>query len=794
MKVRALFLITGLIAIICGALARNLGLGEATNFVLFKLFHLTRSGTIQIGFFFILICLLPRRETFENIRLSLPASVRTALTRTGPSEQPGVDWPSFIPTLIQQLAIAVIVAISAFWVNQKNLLGYIDGQYLLTLVRNQDEFASRYFGFSANPLQGLGDLWYFSNTRWIPELFVANLTSDPVWQRVAIHCVAFVEIFIAISVFARWLGLPTGRAIASGWLAVIIVTPLTYPALIYNISPDAPQIASLTAWPLLLIPLVCGIGRGTLLLDLVRCVAVALLLWLHFVAFGPFTALIYPFLALTWTIFVAASWPHKNEFWRKVTWSVFLFIFLVISGLPQIFLGNLQSSAFYAFPELSPINHDLDLGTALLRINEPVAFGFCWLGLIGASYCAVFSRGRIRWLGLSVVIFAGILIIATVSYMILGSSGAKPIYYEYMLWVIYPIFGASVLGAIWDDVWPHLLKALGRIGPPIASLLWLVLPLAGLTILLGPNAVHRSYNDRPNIYPPKPTILTDYLGGEVGIAPGASFKGRVVNLTGQAMPPNATWDQAFTRDLDLIRSLGNDHRNIGLWYYNIPTLFEFSHTLPSDLFLVVRRYLAEKGDTQVRNLMNMRRANIQILRLLGVRYIITDRVTPTEGTSRVRQLAAPGGPGLLAIDEISNPNLGVSPTDVIVGSQPSEQALRWIDVNNFEHRALLAEPVPSSLVAATDIAINVEHDGIRIRALSSGQSLVVIPFQFSHCLQATSHIGPQAPEIRRADFMLTGLLFSGRLDTTIRYRQGPFQGTWCRLEDAKDDRNLAIRR
>ena len=94
-------------------------------------------------------------------------------------------------------------------------------------------------------------------------------------------------------------------------------------------------------------------------------------------------------------------------------------------------------------------------------------------------------------------------------------------------------------------------------------------------------------------------------------------------MTGQAWP-NITWEEMFTLDMDLIRSVGNEHRNIGLWYYNVPTVFAFSHTVSSMLYALVKRYLACEGDPQFRTLLHLRCPNVKILRLMGVRYILAD--------------------------------------------------------------------------------------------------------------------------------------------------------------------------
>src|SRR5262249_51750548 len=93
-----------------------------------------------------------------------------------------------------QLVLALAVAVLAFFLNRKNLLGYIDGQYVLTLAKNQAEFMGMGWSVSTNPLQGLGDPWYFVNTHWLPELSLAHVISDAGWQRVAVQSLALLEL------------------------------------------------------------------------------------------------------------------------------------------------------------------------------------------------------------------------------------------------------------------------------------------------------------------------------------------------------------------------------------------------------------------------------------------------------------------------------------------------------------------------------------------------------------------------------------------------------------------------
>jgi len=788
-RVRISGLVVGVLLCAIAVLAIPLGLGEATDFVFFRWWGIPRKTTFYIGGILMIASLAPD-----------PRFLLAKFPAIGFKQEfvPEPRWTrplQLAPALSAQLLLAALVAVGAFLLNRGNLLGYIDGQYLLTLVRNQSEFMEPEFGFATNPLQGLGDLWFFTNTWWIPELTVSRLFSQPEWQRVAVHTVALLEIFCVTFFLAYWLYASAGKAAASAWLAVLMISPITYPGLIYNISYDAPELAMLVAVPLLIIPLWARAGRGSVWSDAVCVVGIGLLLWLHFVAFSLFTALVYPFLLVVGLVFLAASWRNKNEFRRKLVCAGALLILLAISGLPQALLGITLNTAFYLFPErLMPSAHQLSDGSILLRPKQPAGVVLACLGLAGAACHVRFGDERRQWFASAILILALLIICASVFYALAGSYGAKPIYYEYVLWPVYAIFAVPLLAIVGRTGWRLLASAWPRIAKREQRWPWLVLPLAGLLILHGCNYLADATNERPNVYPPKTTAAVEYLRREIALTQGAPFRGRVVTMTGQELPGGVTWDQMFGYDMELIRSVGNDHRTIGLWYYNIPTLIEFSHTIPPLLYEVAERYLAYSSDLQVRTLLNMRRPDIHVLRLLGVRYVITDSQIPTAGTRRVSVMPLPEGASILAVDEIPNPNIGVSPTTTIRLASPSE-ALAWIGraENNFERTAVLDEPDPGPLLPAANVEIRIERDGVAVRARSRGRSLVVIPFQFSHCLRAVSQGAGAPAELRRANLALTGLLFDGDLDTTIAYRQGPLQNARCRLDDFADDRRLTPR-
>jgi len=48
------------------------------------------------------------------------------------------------------------------------------------------------------------------------------------------------------------------------------------------------------------------------------------------------------------------------------------------------------------------------------------------------------------------------------------------------------------------------------------------------------------------------------------------------------------------------------------------------------------------------------------------------------------------------------------------------------------------------------------------------------------------------PRLIRANLPQTGVLFAGRLDTTIGYFAGPLDGAGCHLDDLSDMRRLRL--
>jgi hypothetical protein len=183
------------------------------------------------------------------------------------------------------------------------------------------------------------------------------------------------------------------------------------------------------------------------------------------------------------------------------------------------------------------------------------------------------------------------------------------------------------------------------------------------------------------------------------------------------------------------------------------------------------------------------------LQFLGARYLVVDephisigRETEYPETTLPRRPLV-GPPGLWHVFQLSHPNVGnYSPTEVLTAASASEivATLRKPDFDARTH-VVLSAAIDESLVPARDMRLTPIRGGLHVLGKSSATSLVVLPQQFSNCLR------PRDSRVRivRADFLMTGLIFSGDLDTDILFDYGIFTPA-CRWADIADMKRLQV--
>jgi hypothetical protein len=142
------------------------------------------------------------------------------------------------------------------------------------------------------------------------------------------------------------------------------------------------------------------------------------------------------------------------------------------------------------------------------------------------------------------------------------------------------------------------------------------------------------------------------------------------------------------------------------------------------------------------------------------------------------------------IYELPHPNVGnYSPTEVIMAGSGAE-IMAIISKPEFDatRQAVLSTPIAERLVPAREMRMSHTRSGLHVSGRSDGTSLVVLPQQFSNCLR------PRDERVRlvRANLMMTGLIFSGDLDTDIVFDYSIFTAT-CRRADLADMKRLNLK-
>jgi hypothetical protein len=179
-----------------------------------------------------------------------------------------------------------------------------------------------------------------------------------------------------------------------------------------------------------------------------------------------------------------------------------------------------------------------------------------------------------------------------------------------------------------------------------------------------------------------------------------------------------------------------------------------------------------------------------ILRMLGVRYIVTNVETLDDRAALRAAVTAPDTPGVYLF-ELSDANLATySPTQFVKAATADEIANRIRDNRNrLDQIAVVSEDVPPTNARARNVAMTVELDGVHVRAVSDGPAHILLPVQFSRCLRVVNN---SPVRLTRANLLQTLVSFDGALDARLEIHFGLFADNKCRLRDGQDNKALGF--
>ena len=178
------------------------------------------------------------------------------------------------------------------------------------------------------------------------------------------------------------------------------------------------------------------------------------------------------------------------------------------------------------------------------------------------------------------------------------------------------------------------------------------------------------------------------------------------------------------RNATLRSQTGNDHRLFGLWHYGIPTIHQPFTFITAPYFRRMSEFLSRPQDVQTRSALVLTRIDSKMLRLWGVRYVITDNAS-----SAGREVALlPISPPLsLHVIELEGANLGDYSPTTTTRVDTFHDGLTLMHAAAFDATKTVItdatdEALTGPLQPATDAHLIYETYGFHIEARSPGKS------------------------------------------------------------------------
>ena len=663
-----------------------------------------------------------------------------------------------------------------------------DGGYVLDLALRQLHSGSDLLALNGDFLSGLGHIYYPANFKLFPSFWLLYWIRDVDTAKAAVLAGILIELLFAAYLFARTAGLSRPLAVAAGALLCICLFPFHGVGYVFSLVPLVPHIGTSIAVTLLMAVCFAHFGRAPVREGWPWAAAfLALLAWC---VFATITALVIAscFLALT-TLGTCLFAAGKEERMRKAALlgiAALLFcglgpaLFLaglLLDSVPSLFPGDLEDNVT-SRGSVSIFFHRAAYGITGPLLVVSAAIGAAWSVLKGSRPERIFA-------GVLLVFFALLAAASITMYLTRTWRGPAPLYLEVVVIPLYAVFAVKLVSRLWDLIGGLAIRVLPalRVAMPIPEILVSSLAIAvpAYLVLTGSTA---NYGFS---YPPSGSPITNVLEKSIALRKGDEFKGRVATLTGRSIATPAGWNDQHGADAIRVRIIGNEHRVTGLNYFHIPNLFPYGPSLAPGFYLLSRALLARPEDKPMRNVTVLRKIDPKALGMMGVRYFITD--TESDQPAALLRRIRSGDSESLLLYEIGNVNVGQFSPTVPQFAGSINDAIRLLKSPEFDprrnvviHRAL---PGTAALLPARDASLVFEGPTLSFKAASDGPSIVLLPVDYSHCLEVETLAGP-APILFRANVALTGILFDKQVEVRLLHRTGPISNAACLLYDRKD--------
>jgi hypothetical protein len=733
--------------------------------------------------------------------------------------------------------IAYAVTLASFiviWFSHPVLL-YIgrDANLSLWLSKAYLDWAYPLDVTAMNPFQGMTSMLMAINPYFNPGSWIFQTALPEVPSRVA----SFIVYFLEVTVSAFLLGVALGFSrlfafVGALWLAFLLFPPFNF---VYGLqgwlATNPPYGHTLALSNLILVafirigvesPTAAGPGRRLARNWLLAsCIVLLLLLIVLAAPFYNGGMLVGTFL-LTGVIFLSSQ-SVSQMLWRLAA-GVYVLACCAALGFPGFFAGaHAYSARFSGFdrPLLQfhwPTEFSPDLianarqglcvwGVVCDRLAQwPLALtGSYWLQvsiIVGAIAVAIRMRPPLARVGaLFAVLWIVLLAVWTGANLgIMAAFPLPPIYFFLMMYPFWAFF--SLYAGVWlIEITTSRFVPQAR--SPDPRLVCAALCVAAVALIPLFHADVSRVFKWGGVQSRAATPITQALQRNIALRPGQTYRGSVATLLGSPGSPlrrqllvdaeQPLKPYEFERFLQtLAADTGSTHDLLDLWWLDIPTLSEYGQGLSKPLLFYLSNVLNAPTDVLDVTLGLPRLANIDILRAMGVRFVITD-LQLRANRARMTQVLPLSGGIALYLYELSDPNVaGFSPLKLSGRIGPAE-LLRRIGSQPavFESEAFVDSPTAQNLVPVERSQVVFERGAVHVTARSTGPSALLLPVQFSQCFRVAGQ-KPESVKVLRANLLHTLVLFERELDIRLRWEFSFWRNRGCRLRDAEDVRALGL--
>jgi hypothetical protein len=707
-------------------------------------------------------------------------------------------------------ALAIVMLLVAQWmltvaIHGSNYYG-VDGKMAQATILAALKYSGLFQVNSISPIEGVGS-----------QLLTMNVWANPAYwpfavldKEVATDVSALVALgifMIACYVMMRCFDVPVVPSAIAAQLCILLFAPTL---LILRMPTNfclTPGAAVLYAPFMVALGLLTRLETGS---------------WRHFslITGAIFLTLLYSiYLDPLWAMVNGISWAvafgivtispfrRKTILLRAVALSCIVAV-LVVSGVAEYLYTLSQYTFRVQFPAVSDRPRTLALATAAgYSPNIMPVYGACAVGwLLGL----LMGRGRPRVVAAAAAASFCVFVAYSAVYLLLLDAvwvPPIPIYIEHSLFVLY------IAGAV-AGYWSVLQQTV-----------WLVSRLAAAAVRRG--AVGNQATAAPpsqfrqlfgaNAWIPRSLSRPVTIGGAlliVSVIPAKVVDYALHDSADKAEIYNLPWPnepelmQFFSDNIGAL--VGEPLRGsvsffdvkpvthftiTNTWAHGLHTIEEYSQLVTPQAIYFLYALLDENVTGMLNGFVPYPGPSAQTfwktLEMFGVRYrVYANAMDIGYPVFTLPRRPLEGKEGLWYVYELPNPNVGdYSPTQIAT-AQSAAEIIAKIKASDFDftRQAVLSAPIEAPLVSARDMRLSRIRGGLHVSGQSDRTSLVVLPLQFSNCLRALDG----RVRFVRANLLMAGMIFSGRIDTDIVFDYGLFSPS-CRWADLADFKRLAMK-